>query len=96
MLFRSTNNAIPRLSKLILLCVKSRWVKKFLSRRTLDDFVTCETKVYTHNPVSMKYRGLFKKVSQEKNHLVYTCELGTEGEFTDIIAKYKQFISRKK
>lgn len=85
-----------RLSKLILLCVKSRWVKKFLSRRTLDDFVTCETKVYTHNPVSMKYRGLFKKVSQEKNHLVYTCELGTEGEFTDIIAKYKQFISRKK
>ncbi len=91
-----TNNAIPRVSKLILLCVKSRWVKKFLSRRTLDDFVTCETKVYTHNPVSMKYRGLFKKVSQEKNHLVYTCELGTEGDFTDIIAKYKQIISRKK
>ncbi len=92
----ATDNAIPRLSKLILLCIKSVPVQMHMSR-TLKRFVTSiYTKVYTNKPVSMKYRGLFKKVAQEDNHLLYQATLGDEKLTTieDVLNEYNNIIAR--
>lgn len=91
-----TNNQIPRLSKLILLCVKSKEVKRMMCRILLREISTCYTKVYTHKPVSMKYRGMFKKVSVERNHLLYETLLGSSGSISDVVKKYNDIISKMK
>lgn len=92
----STNNNIPRLSKLILLCINSELVKTSLCRSCKRIVETVYTKVYTHNPVSMKYRGLFKKVDQHPNHLVYETALGKSGSLESIVKQYQEIINRKK
>lgn len=92
----STNNHIPRLAKLILLCVKSEHVRRWLSRKLQGSIETCFTKAYTHNPVSMKYRGPFKKVSQERNCLIYETVLGQSGTLENIITEYQNQIKRMK
>lgn len=92
----STNNHIPRLAKLILLCVKSKFTKRWLSRKLQGNVETCFTKAFTHKPVSMKYRGPFKKVSQERNCLIYETTLGQAGSYEDIITEYQNQISRMK
>lgn len=89
-----TNNRIKRLSKLILLCIKSKSVQRSLSRRNVGNVGSCYTKVYTHQPVSMKYRGLFdKQKSEEPNFLLYTTELG-EVKDEEIIEKYTKYKER--
>ncbi|MBE6244248.1 MAG: hypothetical protein E7108_01835 [Bacteroidales bacterium] len=92
-----TNNRIPRLSKLILLCVKSELVHKSISYANSCAIETCYTKVYTHQPVSMKYRALFDKKDKYKtdkfeDYLLYTTTLGTEGGYEDIIKKYSKML----
>ena len=54
------------------------------------------TKVYSQNPVSMKYRGVFKK-NKEKSKpgcLIYTSDFGVSGDMKDIIEYFKKIISR--
>ena len=94
----STNNKIPRLAKLILLCVKSRYAKQWISRRIQQDIVTCYTRAYTHKPVSMKYRGIFRKVEIDErgSSIVYDCILGTAGSFPDIVEEYQKQLKRMK
>lgn len=89
-----TNNNVPRLAKLILLCIKSKVAKKLLSRARMEETNICFTKVYTSKPVSMKYRGLFKKVKQDQpsNHLLYISDLGTEENYETIIQKYLKYV----
>ena len=89
-----TNNNVPRLAKLILLCIKSKLAKKLLSRARMEETNICFTKVYTSKPVSMKYRGLFKKVKQDEpsNHLLYISDLGTEANYETIIQKYLKYV----
>ena len=92
-----TNNRIPRLSKLILLCIKSEPVHNSISYANSCAIDTCYTKVYTHNPVSMKYRGLFDKKEKYKtdkfeDYLLYTTTLGTEGSYEDIMKKYQKLL----
>ncbi len=89
-----TNNRIPRLSKLILLLVRSKEVKRHLSRRLHREARTCYTKVYTHAPVSMKYRGSFRLAARESNHLLYTTELGSAGDMDDVFGKYREYLKR--
>ena len=91
-----TNNKIPRLSKLILLCVKSSIVKKILSRLMVADISSCYTKVYTSNPVSMKYRGLFNKVGRNGNHLIYDTQLGSINGYEEILEKYVKYVNSAK
>ena len=91
-----TNNEIPRLSKLILLCIQSEPVRRSLCRHCKRAISTIYTKIYTHNPVSMKYRGIFKKVAQEPSHLVYDSRLGESGTIEDVMRKYNEIKSRKK
>lgn len=91
-----TNNTIPRLSKLILLIVKSKCVQQSVSRKMHMAISTCYTKVYTHAPVSMKYRGVFNKISKEDNHLLYATELGSSGTMEDVLKKYQSYLKNKK
>ncbi len=89
----STNNRIPRLAKLVLLCILSSEVKKSVSRWKAEMVTTLYTKVYTSHPVSMKYRGIFNKDKEncEPGRLFYTAEFGSAGDREDIINKYKKY-----
>lgn len=86
----STNNAIPRLSKFILWCIQTVGVQRELSRRMhklVEKVITC---VYTHKPVSMKYRGVYEKVKEHStnSYLAYEGHLGKYDTNNEVITKY--------
>lgn len=86
-----TNNAIPRLSKLILYCIQSVDTQRVLSRRMhklCEKVISC---AYTHKPVSMKYRGVYKKVKEHStsSYLAYEGALGVYGSNKEILDKYQ-------
>lgn len=94
-----TNNAIPRLSKLILYCIQSVGVQRYLSRRMRK---LCEKVIiscaYTHKPVSMKYRGVYKKVKEHctSSYLAYEGILGIYPTNKEIIEKYQKSLKNGK
>jgi len=91
-----TNNNIFRLSKFILYLIKTDYVKRSLSRSRRKDQSTVFTKVYTHLPVSMKYRGVFNKLGRDGNSLLYETVLGTMGTVKDAFDKYQSLKKNKK
>lgn len=94
-----TNNAIPRLSKLILYCIQSVGVQRYLSRRMrklCEKVISC---AYTHKPVSMKYRGVYKKVKEHctSSYLAYEgILLGIYPTNKEIIDKYQKSLKNGK
>lgn len=90
-----TNNAIPRLSKLILYCIQSVGVQRYLSRRMRKLCISC---AYTHKPVSMKYRGVYKKVKEHctSSYLAYEGILGIYPTNKEIIEKYQKSLKNGK
>lgn len=93
-----TNNAIPRLSKLILYCIQSVGVQRHLSRRMhklCEKVISC---AYTHKPVSMKYRGVYKKVKEHctSSYLAYEGILGIYSTNKEIIEKYQKSLKNGK
>lgn len=93
-----TNNAIPRLSKLILYCIQSVGVQRYLSRRMrklCEKVISC---AYTHKPVSMKYRGVYKKVKEHctSSYLAYEGILGIYPTNKEIIEKYQKSLNNGK
>lgn len=85
-----TNNAIPRLSKLILYCIQSYGVQREVSRRMhklCEKVISC---AYTHKPVSMKYRGVYTKVKEHctSSYLAYEGHLGVYASNKEVIDKY--------
>lgn len=93
-----TNNAIPRLSKLILYCIQSVGVQRNLSRRMhklCEKVISC---AYTHKPVSMKYRGVYKKVKEHctSSYLAYEGILGIYPTNKEIIEKYQKSLKNGK
>ena len=93
-----TNNAIPRLSKLILYCIQSVGVQRYLSRRMhklCEKVISC---AYTHKPVSMKYRGVYKKVKEHCTSSYLACEgiLGIYPTNKEIIDKYQKSLKNGK
>jgi hypothetical protein len=87
----ATNNRVPRLSKLILLCIKSITTKTLISRAMIEEVKTCYTKVYTQAHVSMKYRGVFNKADKEKFFILYDTILGESGSMKEVVNKYQQY-----
>lgn len=94
----STNNNIPRLAKLILLCILSSDVKRSVSRWKGEMVQKMYTKVYTSYPVSMKYRGCFDKDKEncEPGRLFYKADFGKSGSKKEIIEKYIKMCSNGK
>jgi len=93
-----TNNAIPRLSKLILYSIQSVGVQRYLSRRMhklCEKVISC---AYTHKPVSMKYRGVYKKVKEHctSSYLAYEGTLGIYPTNKEIIDKYQKSLKNGK
>lgn len=93
-----TNNAIPRLSKLILYSIQSVGVQRNLSRRMrklCEKVISC---AYTHKPVSMKYRGVYKKVKEHctSSYLAYEGILGIYPTNKEIIDKYQKSLKNGK
>lgn len=93
-----TNNAIHRLNKLILYCIQSVGVQRYLSRRMhklCEKVISC---AYTHKPVSMKYRGAYKKVKEHctSSYLAYEGILGIYPTNKEIIDKYQKSLKNGK
>lgn len=93
-----TNNAIPRLRKLILYCIQSVGVQRYLSRRMrklCEKVISC---AYTHKPVSMKYRGVYKKVKEHctSSYLAYEGILGIYPTNKEIIDRYQKSLKNGK
>ena len=62
-----TNNDVRLLSKLILFVIQTSEMKRALERKAVSVIDRGYTLVYTTKPVSMKYRGAFKKVHSDSN-----------------------------
>ena len=90
-----TNNAIPRLSKLILYCIQSKCVQKALSRRMHKLCERVISLAYTHKPVSMKYRGVYTKLNElsTSSYLAYEGILGKYESNKEIVEKYVKSLS---
>lgn len=69
---------IDRLSKLLLYLLRSKEAYTYIMRFYVHAYKGLQTSVYTPRPVSMKYRGPFKKVDRggdgQKNKLTYVAE----------------------
>lgn len=89
-----TNNNIRLLSKFILFIIRTKEVKKLVERKLVEKVNNGYTKVYTARPVSMKYRGAFKKVKlHNKKYLVYEFTFGDIESIKDAVMEY---IKRRK
>lgn len=86
----ATNNNVPRLARLVLMCLLSKEVKKILSRFNRMEAENVFTIAYTKKPVSMKYRGLYEKVKDRctANSLFYAGTLGRFANNEEIIKTY--------
>ena len=93
----ATNNKIDRLSKLILMCLLSKEVKKTLSRFNRMNVESVFTIAYTKKPVSMKYRGLYTKVKERctDNSLFYASTLGKFADAKEIVETYIKSVNEK-
>lgn len=81
-----TNNNIPKLSKLMLMIIKSQEVKEMIERKLARRVKNVYTYVYTTQPCSMKYRGEFQKMKErEINKLGYECDFGSIGKINENI-----------
>ena len=79
MIFLHSDFVVPskvdRLSKLLLYLLRSKEVAKLIRRHYFYTYSGLQTSVYTNKPVSMKYRGVFKKAdSTEPGKLTYTAK----------------------
>lgn len=89
-----TNNNIPRLARFILICTLSRKLQSLMSRKLQRKVETSLTYVYTDNPVSMKYRGLYTKDKAlcGPHKLAYVGMLGKYATMEECINVYKKYI----
>lgn len=86
------NSHTKKLSKLLIMLELSHEVRMLLARNVGDYYDYIKTPVYTDNPVSMKYRGVFKLIKREKGKLTYLGEFKNES----IIEIYKKWLKNSK
>lgn len=86
------NSDTPRLSKLLIMLLKSNEVRHLIARKTANWYEGLKTTVYTTKPVSMKYRGVFKLDRRDKGKLIYV------SDFAELSLQelYQQWISKNK
>lgn len=66
------NSSAGKLSKLLIMLMKSREVRKLSIRFFKHFYKGVKTTVYTDKPVSMKYRGVFELDRRDKGKLIYS------------------------
>lgn len=72
------NSVIPKLSKLLILLLKSKEVQRQIIRFYKHYYLGLRTSVYTQKPVSMKYRGVFNLDRRDKGKLIYSADFTKE------------------
>jgi len=81
-LFLSSDFVFPsgekRLSKLLIMLLLSKEIRKLLIRHYIHAYQGLKTSVYTEHPISMKYRGIFELLDRKKGKLVYQQEFKNE------------------
>jgi hypothetical protein len=83
----------PRLSKLMLMVVKCREVRRMIEENQIQRYSHIITTAFTKSPVSMKYRGQFKLVKRGDGFLNYRGEFNEQslqGVTREWKKKYKQ------
>ena len=68
------NSKTKRLSKLLIMLLKSHDVRKVIAKKLFNYYDGLKTTVYTTNPVSMKYRGVFDLDRREEGKLIYMAD----------------------
>lgn len=71
------NSDTQKLSKLLIMLLRSKEVRRILARKLCNFYEGLKTTVYTDKPVSMKYRGVFELERRDKGKLMYV------GKFTE-------------
>lgn len=83
-----TNNNIRLFSKFVLFIIRSKEVHGMIERKLVERASKGYTKVYTSMPVSMKYRGAFKKFARDDRSLSYSFVFGSIGNIEDAKREY--------
>jgi hypothetical protein len=84
---------VPKLSKLLIMAILSEEFKKEVGIRFKENIYNFVTNVFTNNPVSMKYRGVFKLHTRETGKLVYVGEAGSYNRLNvEVLQKYLKSI----
>ena len=87
------NSETQRLSKLLIMLVKSHDVRRLIARKMYNYYDGVKTTVYTTSPVSMKYRGVFNLERRDEGKLIYS-SIFTEKSLNELYAlwirKYKK------
>lgn len=68
-----------KLSKLLIMLVKSHDVRMIIARKLVDYYDGVKTTVYTKSPVSMKYRGVFDLERRDEGKLMYSAKFIDDG-----------------
>lgn len=84
-----------KLSKLLIMLVKSHEVRKILARKFGNWYTSVKTTVYTKSPVSMKYRSVFALVKRDDGKLIYQAEFSNETIKSIYNLWLKKYIIRK-
>ena len=66
------NSNTQRLSKLLIMLVKSHNVRMLIARKMANYYDGVKTTVYTTSPISMKYRGVFDLERRDEGKLMYS------------------------
>jgi hypothetical protein len=87
------NSEIKKLSKLLIMIIRSSEVRKFISKKTHNFYSGIKTTVFTKNAVSMKYRGVFNLTARQQDsktaRLFYTSNF-VEKPINEIFNEYKE------
>ena len=83
------NSHTPKLSKLLIMLLKSGEVRRQLSRLTKHYYEGLRTTVYTDKPVSMKYRSVFNLERRDKGKIMYRANFIRE-TLNQIYASWKK------
>jgi hypothetical protein len=74
----------PKLSKLVVMATRSKEIQRLIERGNTRRLRRLTTAVFTNNPVSMKYRGLYDFTEREEQHggvfrykITYKADAGT-------------------
>lgn len=87
------NSHTQRLSKLLIMLVKSCEARKMIARKMGHYYEGVKTTVYTQAPVSMKYRGVFDLARRDEGKLMYSANFidnSLKELYTTWLKKYKK------
>jgi len=76
-----------------VLCTKE--ARQMLEETHMRTVGGIQTTVYTDKPVSMKYRGLFRKIEQKKGRLSYAYDYEAPRRLKSVLKKWKRQKSRQ-